>query len=247
VVASNGFNSVAVLTAESVHNRGFQGEPSPLQPGASISHRKCPAGTLGAFVRCRNTGRLGLLSNWHVLAFSQAQLGDPIVWHQWGGDQKILAQQHHPTVAEYGGGFLSELGDAAIAWLRPDVNIGMGINHQPLLVNAVRAPKVGDVLVKIGARSGRTRARITQLGSYPFSLSHVRLNINSIILEPIDSDLQSQSICAAGDSGSVWFDEATGAGVGLHYAGQGNPFAGRVYAKAAPLLPILEKLNVALL
>ncbi|MCY4287962.1 MAG: hypothetical protein OXC63_05165 [Aestuariivita sp.] len=53
---------------------------NPLRPGASLGHPKISAGTLGGFVKERGkSGRLGVLSNNHVLANGNAaQIGDKI-------------------------------------------------------------------------------------------------------------------------------------------------------------------------
>jgi len=57
----------------------------PCQPGVSIGHYRSTAGTLGAVVRDRATGKLMILSNNHVLANGssiqevRARVGDPIL------------------------------------------------------------------------------------------------------------------------------------------------------------------------
>ena len=52
----------------------------PAPPGVSIGHYKITAGTFGAVVRDKSTGRRLILSNNHVLANSnESEIGDPIL------------------------------------------------------------------------------------------------------------------------------------------------------------------------
>ncbi len=52
----------------------------PAPPGVSIGHYKITAGTFGAVVRDKSTGRRLILSNNHVLANSNdSEIGDPIL------------------------------------------------------------------------------------------------------------------------------------------------------------------------
>ena len=52
----------------------------PLEVGTPIGHHRITAGTLGCFVRRREDGKLGILSNNHVLAnTNRARIGDPVL------------------------------------------------------------------------------------------------------------------------------------------------------------------------
>ena len=83
-----------------------------LQPGISVSHPNVPSGTLGTVVFDRQTGRMGILSNWHVFVGSLAGAipGDPIVQpgRKFGGRspqdriatlERFLLDQHGDAVA----------------------------------------------------------------------------------------------------------------------------------------------------
>ena len=64
-----------------------------LPPGISSGHEKVTAGTSGAFVYDRKSSHRGVLSNRHVLAFSNdARPGDPIVQpgpNMVGADERV--------------------------------------------------------------------------------------------------------------------------------------------------------------
>lgn len=212
--------------------------------GASVAHRKCLAGTLGCYVRCTTSQRIGLLSNWHVLSHSLAQPGDRINWHRPTQQPTFTQYKQHIPIAQLGDGFIDADGDAAVAWLTPEptqlpVKLGS--------FTGTRRAQEGDILAKVGASSGLTRARVTACGPFPLVFSQRVITINAIQLEPLDEQPQHQTICAAGDSGSVWFDEKTNQAVALHFAGQPNPFVGPVNAQAADIGTVLMRLNLSIL
>ena len=49
-----------------------------LKPGASVAHFRASAGSIGAFVVCNKSGKLGALSNYHVFA-EGGRVGDAIL------------------------------------------------------------------------------------------------------------------------------------------------------------------------
>ena len=212
--------------------------------GSSIAHQKCLAGTLGAYVRSTITGQIGVLSNWHVLAHSLAQPGDTVVWHRPTPSTQSPERKQHIPIAQLGHGILDHDGDAAVAWLTPEP---YQLPPSLRFFNGCKTAQEGDVLTKIGARSGLTRARVTSVNQFPLVMSKQVITINSLQLEPLDNQRCNQAICAAGDSGSVWFDEQTNKAVALHFAGQPNPFVGPVNAQAAAIVPILQRLQLEIL
>lgn len=212
--------------------------------GSSVAHRRCLAGTLGGYVRSTTTGLIGVLSNWHVLAHSLAQPGDTVVWHKAMPSADFPARKQHIPIGSFGAGFLDEDGDAAVAWLSPEQT---SLHPQLRFFSGYKSAQVGDVLTKIGASSGLTRARVTSFSQFPLVLSKKVITVNAMQLEPLSQEREHQTICAPGDSGSVWFDEQTNQAVALHFAGQANPFVGPVNAQAAAIGPILERLNLEIL
>ena len=138
---------------------------SPLQPGAGIGNlARASAGTLGAIVREAESGRLCLLSSWHVLcASTAAQIGEPI---SQPSPQRTVAQLQRWLDPARGY-------DVAIARLAGatagDASIGRA------LVRCVEEPELGTALTKVGAASGTTHALVDGIegmyfvgqGTYP--------------------------------------------------------------------------------
>lgn len=226
--------------------KNANGHHCQLGPGAAIAHSRGLAGTLGAMVRSQVDGRIGALSNWHVLAYTGAPLGAPIVWHQPDPTVQFPLRKRHRLIGQLGPSLLDQDGDAAVAWLEPDIDFHCYQTASHIQLRGIRPPKTGDILTKVGAASGLTRARVTELTPYSLALSEREVPIHSIKLEPIDQSQHNQCICAPGDSGAVWFDEASRLAVALHFAGQANPFLGPVYARAALLTNIFTRLKICL-
>lgn len=208
-----------------------------LHAGIAIKHPEHLPGTLGALIIDTTSHKVGLLSNWHVLAGSNAQRGDNI----------YSTRQTSRPIATLGPHFCDHVGDAAVAWLLPGTEYSPELAGTQTTFTGVAEPRKGQILAKVGAVSGYTRARVASVGPTTVSFHHGPQTFLGFTLEPIDDSRQAQTISRSGDSGSVWFDENNGDAVGLHIGGQANPFRGPVYAKACLLGPVLEALSVRLL
>ena len=210
-----------------------------LSPGHPLGLNAYAFGGCGALVKHTLTKKIGVLTCQHVITSN-----DP-------NTSKILSPliENSPPIhiAELGPSLLNQDGDAAVGWLLPDIEYSP---KNPLLkcsYTGVRRPKEGEILTKVGARTGLTRARVTHTGNYPTKYRHGVVSIDGFYLEPIDNQPKNQLICAPGDSGAIWFDEQTYEAVGLHFAGECNEFYGPVHAKACFISRVLNRLNVELL
>ncbi len=192
-------------------------------------------------VRGSQQERVGILSCWHVLAHEESSLGDSVV-------TPIVCKNKltYTPIATLGNHLLDADGDAAVAWLNNDVPYSPILANTNIRLQGVRDPKVGDILAKVGSRTGYTRAKVTHIGEYWTDYGHTALAISGFYLRPIDNQPQNQLISAPGDSGSVWFDEQTHEAVGLHFAGECNPYYGQVHAKACFMSRVLDRLGVEL-
>ncbi|WP_317930335.1 hypothetical protein [Halioxenophilus sp. WMMB6] len=216
--------------------------PLQLQPGQGLCRQDGLPGSLGLAVRDRHSDRIGLLSCWHVLATPQGREGDLI--HRHSAHPYPVRREPIATLARW---FLDDEGDAAVAWLLPGVTIATELSELPLILTNHRAPQVGDILVKVGAQTGCTRARVTNIGHHPASYGHTQLTMAGFYLEPISQPKQCALISAPGDSGAIWCDELSGAAVGLHVGGECRPHFGPIHAKACTINRVLQRLEVDLL
>lgn len=246
--ASIGGHRVDVLGVGYKPHQGNARAPhDPLQPGISVGNRKQgTTGTLGALVRDLHTGRPCLLSNWHVLCGGpEAEAGDEIV--QPGpmdmADGRIVAILDRWLR-------LGEQFDAAVARLSDGVATSGLLFQTQFTPTATKPPAVGMRLVKSGAISGVTRAKIDGInGSY--KLDYTGFGDQPQWMQGFrlvqDDTAPSDAISLPGDSGSLWIDSADGAAVGLHFAGEDDASPLNDYALAHAIDDVFARLNIALL
>jgi len=218
----------------------------PTRPGVSIGNVPRQAtGTLGALVRDEATGEPCLLSNWHVLCGSaRAQVGDII---SQPGPEHLRRNPARPVAQLLRWLNLAHGLDAAIARCNP----GVAFNPEPvdltMALNSVLQPQVGMRLVKSGAISGTTHAMIDGVdGSYPMDyrpFGESRRWMDGFRLVP-DPAHPAPEVSLGGDSGAVWLDASTGAGVGLHFAGEDGLGPLAEYALAHALPTVFERLEI---
>lgn len=222
-----------------------------LLGGISISREAGETGTLGALVVDRVSGRPGLLSNWHVLAGPRAQANlDRIV-------QPGIREDPTPAgneIAVLGPSHLDRDGDAAVAWLtgtRDWLPFIFGLNVSP---NGTAMASVGDILVKAGRTTGNTRAIVDGIGTYKGDYEIFPGFIQSVefagfkLVPEVPGNPGNVEISMRGDSGSVWLDANTSAGVGLHALGVDSPNrpAAAEEAVACHMPTVLNRLGVDL-
>ena len=133
-----------------------------VSPGLSIAHRGGSAGTIGAIVFDRTSGRPLLLSNWHVLQLleddSEGAIGDEIVQPGPFDDNRVSENIVGKLVRSHVG----FAGDCAVASIegrgfRPDI---FGLNMIPKRVGLA---ELGDVVVKSGRTTEVTRGVVTRI------------------------------------------------------------------------------------
>lgn len=218
----------------------------PIQPGIGVglAHPGASAGTFGLLVFDRRDGRPALLSAAHVLA-AGARPGSEVL--QPAPDNNGRAGQH--TIATLAGSLLGPEGDAAFARLN-----GMRrVNPLPLglkrPVTRARGPEEGEVLVKSGCRTGVTRARVESVGTIFVHYEHLgrEIAMQGFELRTVEEgNPANEEISRGGDSGSVWLDEESGEGVGLHVAGETHSAPEAEHALACHLPVVLDELGLSL-
>jgi hypothetical protein len=229
------------------HQGNARAPHDPLQPGISVGNRRQGStGTLGALVRDLRTGKPCLLSNWHVLnGGPEAEAGDEIV--QPGptdmADGRIVATLDRWLQ-------LGEQFDAAVARLKDGVATSGLLFQTQFRPVATKRPAVGMRLVKSGAVSGVTRARIDGInGSY--KLDYTAFNDQEEWMQGFrlvrDDTAPVDALSLPGDSGALWIDSADGAAVGLHFGGEDDASPLNDYALAHPIDDVFARLNIALL
>lgn len=226
-----------------------RGRSRPLKIGASIGHHSVTAGTLGAFVRSRDDGKVLILSNNHVLANENiGKEKDPILQPgTWDGGvnpgDKVGELLRWVKLRREG----ANLVDGALATIGPgleyDARALTGIGDLAGLGDAILAK---DGLVsKVGRTTDKTSGRVTafELDNVvvQFGIGPIRFD-GQIEIEGADDAPFSQG----GDSGSLIVD-ADRRAVGLLFAGNDHGGAngkGRTYAN--PLRAVLDALEVDL-
>lgn len=215
-----------------------------IQPGVSISHRNVTAGTFGALVYDRRTGRPCILSNWHILVGSASAIpGDPIVQpgRMDGG------RSPRDTVARLERMILDQDGDAAIAVLNGAREVRSEQLDTDVVLHQARQPRVGEILEKSGRTTNVTRGKVDGRGQYKllYPMGVVGIDGFKIVTE-VDGNPGDQEVSSGGDSGSLWYGVSDGQGVGLHFGGEIDADPRAEHAVACYLDRVLDRLNISL-
>ena len=185
--------------------------------GCSCGHSNITAGTLGAFARDRATGRIGILSNNHVLADTNAGHPGDEIWQPGKFDEGTSADtiaRLERFVSMSGDG---NLVDAAFAYLDADPGSYGDIAGQVTLTGRTVKPRQLMRVVKHGRTTGFTKGRITAT-----DLIDVEVDYEGTIIS-FDSQIEIRSpshspFSAGGDSGSLVVTPG-GDAVGLLFGG----------------------------
>lgn len=195
-----------------------------VPPGVSIGSVVTKAGTLGAFVRDRETKRVAILSNWHVLQGADGKLGDDVVQPGKFDDNRIERNYIGKLIRSH----LGPAGDCAIASVSGrDISatiLGLGCQ-----VAKIGEPTLDDLVVKSGRTTGVTYGIVKRLDvntkiEYP---GGVEATIGGFEIKPDPNPKRrapSNEITRPGDSGSAWMavdrrGKPTEIMLGLHFAG----------------------------
>lgn len=207
---------------------------SPIQSGFSVAHVKATAGTVGAIVK--RAGKLYILSNSHVLAFSgKAKLGDKIVYPgpADGGalPADLVASLAFVHPFDISGSFVNRV-DAALAEITAarllDIDLAIAKAVKPL---GTVLPKRDMKVVKVGRTTGQTTGKVIDV-NFRFVLPYAGVGAVAYI---------DQVLCSrytdGGDSGSIVVDSGSGNIVGLHFAGANG---GSVFSPIRPVMAALK-------
>jgi endonuclease G, mitochondrial len=220
-----------------------------VRPGISVGCRTTTAGTLGTFVRDRQSRQLVMLSNWHVFQGAGGKLGDDVLQPGKFDDNRAELNLAGKLLRSH----LGPAGDCAIASVS-----GRSISNQ-ILGLGVEASRIGepqlkDRVVKSGRTTAVTYGIVTRLEvntriSYPGGIVatvggfEIGTDISNL---PADNE-----ISRGGDSGSAWMavgrnGKATDVMLGLHFAGDGDggDGASSEFALACYANSVMNKLEV---
>ena len=227
-----------------------QSRQRPLLIGISIAHFRVTAGTLGCFVKTRQSAAVRILSNNHVLANeNRSKKGDAIV--QQGpfdggkkGKNTVGALEKYVRLNRAGTNFV----DAALAALKS------GIEYNSVTLRGIGNLKgiggsvvdVGDEVHKVGRTTDVTHGRVTA-----FELDNVVVGYDIGNLRFDDQiEIEGKGLgpfSQGGDSGSLIVD-AENRGVAMLFAGGDQGGAnGQGLTYANPLGRVLDDLKVDLL
>jgi len=219
----------------------------PIQPGVSVSHHMLRGGTLGLIVYDQLSGEACILSNWHVLAgHPGARPGDPIV--QPGAGSGGSDPGH--TIATLHRSIFDQDGDAAIAKLNGKRGINPAQVDTDVVITTARIPRLGEIVVKSGVRTGVTAGLVDGCGRYFLRMpagNEVVVGMDGFRIVPLDDrNADDREVSGSGDSGSVWYSADDQAGVGLHVAGEASADPTQELGIACYLPPVLARLEVGL-
>lgn len=214
----------------------------PIRPGVSISRQGVGIGTFGMLVYDQRTGRPCVLSNWHVLVDSETP-ENPILQPGWGDGGRSPGD----TIGRVARKVLDQDGDAAIAVLDGPRAARAEQWGSEVLIEGVRAPRVGEILEKSGRATDVTRGRVDGVGQYtiPYSVGPVSIDGFKVVAVD-DGNPNDEEISGPGDSGAVWYGAGDRIGVGLHFAGEMNPDPTKEHSLACYLQRVLARMEVSL-
>lgn len=219
----------------------------PVLPGMSVGNPFTTAGTLGTFVRDRQTQRIVMLSNWHVLHGAAGKIGDDVLQPGKFDDNRIDRNRIGRLLRSH----LGPSGDCAIASItgRKFDNRIIDLNTS---VRQIGEPQLGDRVVKSGRTTAVTFGIVTRLEvntrmNYP-GVPPVIIGGFEIGPDPANVAPDNE-ISRGGDSGSVWLavDKAGNTSdvmLGLHFAGDDDDGGVSEFALACLAGSIMNKLEV---
>lgn len=211
-------------------------DPIPL--GVSAGNPRITAGTLGAKVYDATSLLPMVLSNWHVFVGNPAAAPGEPIWQpgslDGGNSGDTFATLSRSVLGPY---------DAAVAQLTNSREV-ITETLDGDTIEDVTTPQLGMMVWKSGRTTERTEGFIDGIKmttSINYGAAGVRAIQNVVRIVPRPG-VGNVEISMGGDSGSIWVDEASGKGIGLHFAGEvGNA---PEHGLANELQPVLEMLNV---
>jgi len=221
-----------------------------LQPGLSVGNVvQGTTGTAGPLVVDKKTGRIGLISCWHVLAGSTGAspgegIAQPGVAHRHGGPLRIIADLVRSVPLNKGF-------DASLAFLRHDVDYDFRPWHWENKITGVERMRKNMRVFKVGAVTGETYGIVesNQVGNYRIPLNEYGAGETPLWGRKIiiSDKTKEDELTREGDSGALWINEDTGKAVGLNFSGLDGGGRAIEHAVAHELLDVLNLLDVDLL
>jgi hypothetical protein len=219
--------------------------------GASIGHHRITAGTLGCFVKDRTTGKIGILSNNHVLANVNKGLPGDNILHPGpadGGTAAVAKLDRFVTIALGGA---PNLVDCAYAELLPAAppadrrplkdSLGLAVGSLTLPTRAPAA--VNDPVRKAGRTTGYSQGQVQAVGVNNLMVSMGTGSARFDGQMAIES-LNGNSFSKGGDSGSIILD-SNFRPIALLFAGSpSGGFDGMGLTFANPIDTVLNALKV---
>ncbi len=222
----------------------------PVRPGTSIGGITTEGGTLGVFVRDRFTGRVVMLSNWHVLEGIKGKLNDEVVQPASFDDNRLRPNVVGRVLRSHVG----PAGDCAIASLeaRGYDNRILGLNVAP---TEVGNPELDDRVVKSGRTTAVTFGRVVRLEvntRITYGEGFVRV-VGGFEIGPDDTNApEDGEITRAGDSGAAWMavdgnNKPIGVLLGINFAGNVDGAKSDEFALACYAESVFSKLELDLI
>ena len=218
-----------------------------VRPGVSVGHVSAAAGTIGAVVYDRRTGRPCVLSNAHVLA-GLLQPDDVRVVQPGRFDDGDILNTALGTLLRSHVGLA---GDCAVASIDTRLYDGT-ILELGVAPRQLARVEIGDRVIKSGRSTGVTRGEVVRVGvvfAHDYGGTIGTRQIGAFEIGPVPG--ASGRLCDEGDSGSLWMLEDPTAGTvtdiaaGLHVAQPDDPTGTLDHALACPIHSVLEKLDVS--
>lgn len=217
------------------------------RPGVSIGSVATTAGTLGTFVRDRQTKQIVILSNWHVLQGSDGKINDDVMQPGKYDDNRVEMNYIGKLLRSH----LGPAGDCAIASLN-----GRKFSNEILelgtSVARIGEPHLKDRVVKSGRTTGTTYGIVSRLEVntkmvYPGGKT---ATVGGFEIEPDPKKpASSNEISRGGDSGSAWMAIDTKGKIsdiilGLHFAGDDDEGGASEFALACYANSVMTKLEI---
>ncbi|MDR7039412.1 hypothetical protein J2X36_004188 [Methylobacterium sp. BE186] len=230
----------------------------PLRIGGSVGHAAVTAGTLGCFVRCRTSGDVGILSNNHVLAATNAGARGDVILQPGRADGGCgsLPTTHVAELRDFVpidfAPDAANLVDCAFAPLTNGVGRTTDRVSDPLCLRADWSVATVDDLIlagapvrKVGRTTGYTEGSVLAIG---VDNVVVRMPGRTRKIARFDQQFaiagSAGAFSSGGDSGSLIFTQE-GHPAALLFAGteSGGPQGGGI-TYANPIQTVLDLLNL---
>lgn len=195
------FEDTAIEVVSRVDDESAGDRFDTLRPGISVGGRVATTGTIGAFVR--HDGQPAILSNWHILRRARIRRrGRYDIFQPGRLFQGTRVRNIVGRVTDWSKGL-----DCAVATLNDSRGFDTATRLSAFVLTEVRDPKEGDILEKVGARTGLTRGRVVDVKGV------------NVRIHPLKGK-EDEEVSDGGDSGALWYFPDTGCGAVLHTYGE---------------------------